>query len=102
MVLFPAFWVSENKADKKPSHKRNWPYHGTYLPAIFDHLREDAIVISDAVAIGCQTQGGHGVQEAGSKTTKSTVAQASILLDIFQLLDVKAKLHKMQWTNKAR
>lgn len=35
------------------------------LPAVDDFLIEDAELIADAVAVGSQAQGSHGVQEAG-------------------------------------
>lgn len=36
-----------------------------YLPSVPDLLIEDPIFIADAIAIGCESQGCHGVQEAG-------------------------------------
>ena len=36
-----------------------------HLPALFDALREDAIVISKTVAVGGQAERGHRVHEAG-------------------------------------
>ena len=38
-----------------------WPH----LPALFDLLVEDAILVANPVTVGCQTQGRHGVQETG-------------------------------------
>lgn len=39
-----------------------------YLPAVDDFLVEDAKLVADAVTIGSQSQGGHGVQEAGYRS----------------------------------
>ena len=36
---------------------------GCYLPAVLDLLIEDPILITDAITVRCQTQGGHRVQE---------------------------------------
>lgn len=47
-----------------------------YLPPIPDLLVEDAVLVADAVAIGCQPQRGHGVQETGCPGESRAVSWA--------------------------
>ena len=50
------------------------------LGAVLDLLREDAVVVAEAVAVGGHAEGGHGVEEAGGEAAEATVAQAEIVL----------------------
>ena len=63
-----------------------------YLFSINKPLLENAVVISDSVSIGRHGEGGHGVQEAGSKAAETAVAQTGVLLHVLQLLNVKSHL----------
>ena len=66
----------------------------SHLSAVLDALREDAVLVADAVAVGGQSDGGHRVQEAGSQPTEAAVTQTGVLLYVLQLLDVKTHLAK--------
>ena len=63
-----------------------------HLPAVLDALGEDAVLVADAVAVGGQSDGGHGVEEAGGQPAQAAVTQAGVLLDVLQLLNVQAHL----------
>ena len=63
-----------------------------YLPAITNILRENAVVVAKSISIRCQTKCSHRVEKACGKSTKTTVAKASILLNLFQLFYVHAQL----------
>lgn len=60
----------------------------THLPAITDLLREDTVLISQPVSVTGDAKRCHAVQEACGQTTQTPVAQAGILLDLLQFLDV--------------
>lgn len=64
----------------------------TYLPAITNILRENAIVVAKSISVRCQTKCSHRVQKARGKSTKTTVAKTGIFLDLLQLLYVHAQL----------
>jgi len=55
----------------------------TYLAAILNCLGEDSIIIAQAISIGSQAQGCHGVKEAGSQSPQTTIAKASIFFNVF-------------------
>src|SRR6266545_4963226 len=61
------------------------------LRAIDDFLTEDAVFIPDAVAVGGDGHGGHGVQKTGSEPTEPAVAEAGILLLVAQVIEVVAE-----------
>lgn len=63
-----------------------------YLPTIFNFLGKDSIVVSDTISICRQSERCHGVEEAGCQPTQSSITQTSILLNLLQLLNVKANL----------
>ncbi len=44
-----------------------------YLLAVDQLLREDTVVVADAVPVGSHAQGGHGVEEAGGQAAQTTV-----------------------------
>ena len=44
-----------------------------YLFAVDQLLREDAVVVANAVPVGSHAQGGHGVEEAGGQAAQATV-----------------------------
>lgn len=66
----------------------------TYLPSILNSLGEYSIIIAQAISIGSQAQGSHGIKEAGCQSTQTAIAKTSIFFDVFEFLNVKAKLHK--------
>ena len=60
--------------------------------AVLDLLGENAVLVPDAIAIGGHAQGSHGVQETGGQAPQAAVAEASIFLDVLELLDVETQL----------
>lgn len=56
------------------------------LLPIFDELLENSIIVPNSVAPRRQFKGGHRVKEAGSKSTKASVAEASIGLLLVDVL----------------
>ena len=56
------------------------------------HLPEHAILVSDSITPSWQIECGYGVKEAGSKATKTPIAQCSILLCVNEILEAVSKL----------
>ena len=52
------------------------------LLAILDFLVENAVLITDTVAVRGQAKRGHGVEETGGQTTQTAVAQSSVVLQL--------------------
>ena len=48
------------------------------LPAVRDHLAEQPMLVADAVAVGGQSDRGHGLHEAGGKATQAAVAERRV------------------------
>lgn len=71
----------------------------TYLPTLHNLLREDAIVISDAISISCQAEGCHGIKEAGCQSTQASVTKTSILFYFFQLFNIQTQLKQQELLN---
>ena len=63
-----------------------------YLPAITNILRKNAVIIAKSISVSCKTKRSHWIQKARSKSTKTTVAEAGILLNLLQFLYVQAQL----------
>ena len=84
--------ASQIPVDPDSSTQRSCAGRIAHLSAVLDALREDAVLVADAVAVGGQADGGHGVEEAGGQPAEAAVAQAGVLLDVLQLLDVQTHL----------
>ena len=52
---------------------RRYNSYARHLLRALDPLSEDAVLVADAVAIAGHGQGGHRVQEAGSKPAQTAV-----------------------------
>mmetsp|Transcript_42557 Transcript_42557/g.106218 ORF Transcript_42557/g.106218 Transcript_42557/m.106218 type:complete len:307 (+) Transcript_42557:3078-3998(+) len=59
-----------------------------HLTALDDLLLEDAVRVPDAVAPDGIVERGHGVEEAGSQTAQTAIAQRRVVLVLIQLLQV--------------
>ena len=75
---------------------RSAPAH---LATVLDALREDAVLVADAVAVGGQSDGGHGVEEACGEPSQSAVTQSGVLLNVLQLLNVQTHLVRRRGRN---
>ncbi len=64
----------------------------THLLAVLDLLGKDAVLVANTIAVGSHAQRGHGVKEASGEAAQATVAQAGVLLEGLQLLNVQAQL----------
>ncbi len=73
--------TGKKQGNKKKKHQLLWSRND--LLAVSDPLGKDAIVVTDAIAVGSHAQGGHGVQETGGEATQATVSQTSIFFHIF-------------------
>lgn len=63
-----------------------------YLLSVTDTLSKDAVLVTNAITISCQTKSGHRVQETSSKATKTTISQAGIFFHLFQFFNVQTQL----------
>ena len=63
-----------------------------YLLSVDNLLLEDSVVVSDAVAVCRHGQGRHRIQETGCKTAQTSIAEASISLNVLQLFYVETQL----------
>ena len=68
----------------------------SHLPTVTNALCKDAVVITNAVTIGGETERCHGVEEAGCEATQTAVAQSCIIFNIFQLFNIKTNLRQDQ------
>jgi len=63
-----------------------------YLPAVANILRENAVVIANAVSVGGEAERGHRVKEAGGQSTEAAIAESGVLFNLLQLLDIQTQL----------
>ncbi len=61
---------------------------------IADALAEGSIVVADAVSVGRQLEGGHGVEEAGRQAAQPAAPQPRLLLQVADLLQVVTQLEQ--------
>ena len=64
------------------------------LLAVLDNLLKDAIIVADTVSPGGDLKRGQTVEEAGGKTTETTVAEASVALLLIEVLKFVADVHE--------
>ena len=85
-----AYWVNDVSSLNLPRITLLEPeVWNLYLLSILNQLLENSIVVSDSVAPRRQFKSGHGVEEAGSEPSKTSVAKTSVSLlftDIFKLV----------------
>ena len=62
-----------------------------HLPAVFDLLVEHAVLVTDAHAVAGQSDGCHGIEEAGSQSAKAAVAERGIEFQFRNLVQVNAR-----------
>ena len=55
-------------------------------------LREDPVLVPDAVPVAGHGEGGHAVQEAGGQSAQPAVAEPSVALHLLHLLHVQTEL----------
>ena len=77
-------------------HNSAFPYESSSsyscLPAILNLLGKDAIVISQPVTVGSESEGSHGVEEAGRQPPETPVSKTRIFLYVLELFNVQAQL----------
>ncbi len=64
----------------------------SYLLAIDNFLLENAIIVSDTIAISRHCQSRHRVQKASCQSAQTSIAKACICLNFLELFDVHSKL----------
>ncbi len=70
-----------------------WTLH---LIAVDQLLKEQAVFVSDTVAVGRNLQGGDGIHKTGGEPPQTAVAEGGVLLLIADLRELKAKfLHRL-------
>jgi hypothetical protein len=62
------------------------------LPAIFNGLVEDAVIVADAVTVSGKVQAGQRIHVAGGQAPQTAVSQTGIPFFLFQFLKIKAHL----------
>src|SRR5512143_93571 len=65
-----------------------------YLVAVFDTLVEHAVLIADAIPVSRQAQRGHGIEKAGRKSSKPSIAESCVHLQFTDSVDVQLKVRK--------
>ena len=63
------------------------------LLTMADALVEHAVFVTDAVTVTRQPQGGHGVKQAGGKSSQATIAECRVVLDLTNLIEVEPDFH---------
>ena len=64
------------------------------LPAILDGLAEQAVVVADAVAVGCDLQCRHAFHEAGCKASEAAIAERGVGLHFGELVEIDVEAGK--------
>ena len=67
------------------------------LHSVLKNLLEDAVIVSDAIAVGRHFQRCHGVQEACGQPSKSSVTQSGIRLGLLKFIKIETKLKNKIW-----
>ena len=62
------------------------------LPAVLDHLAEQAVVVADAVAVGGDAERRHALHEAGGEPAEAAIAERGVGLELAQPVEVDAEL----------
>src|SRR5262245_12129527 len=62
------------------------------LPAVADHLPEQAVVVTDAVAVGRDAKGREAFHETGGQTTEAAVAERGVRLGGPQAIEIHAEI----------
>ena len=62
------------------------------LFAVHDFLGENAVIVSDAVAVSGHAERCHGVEEASRESSEAAIAEAGVLLATLEFLDVHSEL----------
>src|SRR5688572_25327689 len=60
------------------------------LVAVDDVLAEDAVLVTDSVAVEGKAERGRGVEEAGRQAAKTAVAEAGVALTLGESLELIA------------
>ena len=63
-----------------------------YLLSVDNPLGENAIFVSNTVAVSGQTQSGHRIQKTSGQTTQSPVTQSGVFFHLLQLFYVQTQL----------
>ena len=71
-------------------------WHFDLIP-INDFLFEDAISISQPIAPGGVVEGGEAVEEAGGKTTKTSISESSIVFLADNVFHTETELRETLW-----
>ncbi len=64
------------------------------LPAVVDHLPEQAMVVTDAIAVGGHPQAGHALHETGREPPQAAIAERRVRFDLHQPIVVDAQLRQ--------
>ena len=62
------------------------------LPAVTDHLLEQAVVVADAEAVGRDAEARHALHEAGGQPPEAAIAERRVRLQRAQPIEVHAEL----------
>ena len=62
------------------------------LPAVLQHLAEDAVVVADAVAVGGDRERRHAFHEAGGEPAEAAVAERGVGLELAQPVEIDAEV----------
>ena len=65
-----------------------------HLVAVLDALDEHAVLVADPVPVTGQTQGCHGIEEAGGKPAEPAIAQGRVHLQLADAVDVELEIGK--------
>ena len=62
------------------------------LPAVPDHLPEQAVVVADAVAAGRDAEARHALHQAGGKAAETAIAERGVGLGAAHPVEVDAEI----------
>ena len=87
--------IGDFRARELPRVAESQPILGIFvLPAIFDGLAEQAVVVADAVAVGCDLQCRHALHEAGCEASEAAIAEGRVGLHLGELVEIDVETAK--------
>ncbi len=84
-----AYGIGDFRAWKLPGRAESQPILGIFvLPAIFNRLPEQAVVVTDTIAIRGDGERRHALHETGREPPEAAVAERRVGLHVLQLVEI--------------
>src|SRR5438477_13214867 len=85
--------VGEFRTRELPGIAEGQPILGEFhLPAVADHLAEQAVIVTDAVAAGRDAETRHALHQAGRETPQAAIAERGIGFGAAHAVEIDAEI----------